>query len=73
MLGTRAMQGAISTLKDRLDDSRNEIERLRQEVDRAREDALLDGLTGLVNRKGFDLALAARLSATEASKQAPVR
>lgn len=26
-------------------------------------------MTGLVNRKGFDLALAARLSATEASKQ----
>jgi diguanylate cyclase len=69
LLGTRAMQGAISTLKERLDDSRSEIERLRQEVDRAREDALVDGLTGLVNRKGFDLALAACLSAAETSTQ----
>lgn len=67
LLGTRAMQGAICTLKERLDDSRSEIERLRQEVDRAREDALVDGLTGLVNRKGFDLALAACLSAAETS------
>jgi len=67
LMCTRAMQGAISTLKDRLDDSRSEIERLRQEVDRAREDALVDGLTGLVNRKGFDLALAACLSAADKS------
>ena len=67
LLGTRAMQGAICTLKERLDDSRSEIERLRQEVDRAREDALVDGLTGLVNRKGFDLALAACLTAAETS------
>lgn len=71
LFGTREMQGAISVLKERLDDSRNEIEKLRQEVDRAREDALADGLTGLVNRRGFDLALAACLSAAESGGSGP--
>jgi diguanylate cyclase len=69
--GTREMQGAIATLKERLDDSQNEIQTLRQEVDQAREEALTDGLTGLVNRRGFDLALAACLSAVTSPEQSP--
>ncbi|HCN68278.1 MAG TPA: GGDEF domain-containing protein, partial [Candidatus Accumulibacter sp.] len=56
--GTRQMQKAVSTLKLRLAESALETERLREEVARAREEALIDGLTGLSNRKGFDLALA---------------
>jgi diguanylate cyclase len=55
---SRAMQGAIASLKVRLDESHQQIEGLRQEVNKAREDALTDGLTGLANRKGFDQALA---------------
>jgi diguanylate cyclase len=69
--GTREMQGAIATLKERLDDSQNEIQTLRQEVDQAREEALTDGLTGLVNRRGFDLALGACLSAVSSPEQRP--
>jgi diguanylate cyclase len=68
---TREMQGAIATLKERLDDSQNEIKALRQAVDQAREEALTDGLTGLVNRRGFDLALTACLSAVSLPEQAP--
>jgi len=71
LFGTREMQGAISTLKERLDESRHEIEKLRQEVDRAREDALADGLTGLANRRGFDLALQACLSEAAAGGTGP--
>ena len=63
--GTRAMQGAIATLQQRLDVSRAEIERLQEEVNRAREAALADKLTGLTNRRGFDLALSACLSAVD--------
>ncbi len=63
--GTRAMQGAIATLQQRLDVSRAEIERLQEEVNRAREAALADELTGLTNRRGFDLALSACLSAVD--------
>lgn len=54
---TQEMQEAVSSLAQRLEESRREIEILRQEVTRAREDALSDGLTGLVNRRGFDAAL----------------
>ncbi len=52
------MRQTVDTLKTRLDDSRREVEELRKEVSRAREDALIDGLTGLANRRSFDKALA---------------
>jgi len=68
---TRQMQGAISSLNKQLDDSQQKIEQLRIEVDRAREDALADGLTGLVNRKGFDLALDACLSSCDPDQRGP--
>ncbi len=56
------MQEAVNTLKQRLEQSQQEIKRLEQEVSVAREDALSDSLTGLSNRKGFDLALAQHLA-----------
>ena len=59
--GTRAMQQAIGTLQEKLDDSSRQAQQLKEEVARAREEALLDGLTGLVNRKGFDHAITACL------------
>ena len=58
---SRRLQEAIGTLGCRLEESRQEIERLKAEVCRAREDALRDGLTGLMNRRGFDLSLSATL------------
>ena len=63
--GTREMQNAIATLQQRLDASRQEIERLQKEVNRAREAALADELTGLANRRGFDIALSACLAAED--------
>lgn len=68
---TLDMQSSVSTLKTRLDDSQREIEELRQEVDRAREEALADGLTGLANRRGFDIALTSCLAALTPDAQAP--
>jgi diguanylate cyclase len=68
---TRDMQGAVATLKSRLDESKREIEQLRQEVAKAREDALADGLTGLVNRRGFDIALNEILSDRHADEAGP--
>ncbi len=66
---TREMQQAIGELRSRLDESRREAERLKLEVTRAREEALVDALTGLTNRKGFDRAIEACLS--ETNPQAP--
>ncbi len=58
---TGTMRSQIGGLQQRLADSRREIDRLRDEVRRAREDALRDSLTGLSNRRAFDQALAACL------------
>lgn len=62
---TRNMQGSIMSLQGRLDESRHEIQQLQQEVGKAREDSLADGLTGLTNRRGFDVGLAACLLADD--------
>jgi len=59
---TGTMRSQIGGLQQRLADSRREIDRLRDEVRRAREDALRDSLTGLSNRRAFDQALALCLS-----------
>ena len=52
------MQTAVSGLLARLEVSRQEVVRLRQEVQRVRNEALLDPLTGLGNRRAFEKALA---------------
>ena len=54
---TKGMQGAISSLQVRLEESRREVEQLREEVIKAREDAMVDGLTGLANRRAFSVAM----------------
>ena len=68
---TRQMQHSISSLKNRLDESQLEIDRLRQEVARARQESLADGLTGLTNRRGFDQALTDCLTAKDDSGHGP--
>jgi diguanylate cyclase len=54
---TRDMQGSIALLQTRLDASSSEIERLRRDVIKARAEARTDGLTGLTNRRGFEMAI----------------
>lgn len=68
---TRDMQGSITLLKARLDDSRSEIEQLRQEVVKVRTEALTDGLTGLVNRRGLEIELASSLAEAEMGSPGP--
>ena len=60
---TGTMRSQLGGLQQRLADSRREIDRLRDEVRRAREESLRDSLTGLSNRRAFDQALAAALAA----------
>lgn len=65
LAGTQQMQQAMGQLRSRLDDSQREIERLREEVRRARHEATVDALTGLANRRAFDQQLAACLVAPQ--------
>lgn len=66
---TQNMQVSTNSLKVKLADSQREIEALRKEVTRARDASLLDALTGLTNRRGFDQALAACLGSPCAAGQ----
>jgi len=59
---TQQLKQSTSSLVDRLLDNCKEIEVLRAEVMRVRQDSLEDSLTGLANRRGFDEALASLLS-----------
>jgi diguanylate cyclase len=54
---TRAIKTSIGDLRQVLDTSRSEVEALRTELTRARQEALVDALSGLLNRKGFDQTL----------------
>lgn len=68
---TRNMQGAIVSLKGKLDESRHEIEQLQIEVTRAREESLVDSLTGLRNRRGFEMAMSSCLSDQVSDEDGP--
>jgi diguanylate cyclase len=55
--GTSTMETAVVALQRSVDESRQEIEQLRQALVRSRVEAITDALSGLRNRKGFDEAL----------------
>ncbi|MDC8787086.1 GGDEF domain-containing protein [Roseateles koreensis] len=60
--GSREIRGAVGALQSQLSQSQHEIEALRQEVRHARNEALVDALTGLSNRRAFDQALSTCLA-----------
>ncbi len=59
LIGTQAMQASVHSLQKRVSHSQTEIDRLRADLARARCEALIDPLTGVLNRKGFDQQLEA--------------
>ncbi len=55
MLGdTVKMRGSMQNLQSELTASKEQVKQLHQELQRAREEALIDPLTGIFNRRGFD-------------------
>ena len=68
---TRQMQAAMQALQTQLQSSQREISLLREEVRRTRNEALVDSLTGLANRRAFDEQLAARLAESAAGVTPP--
>jgi diguanylate cyclase len=65
--GTREMQSAVHVLQTQVVDGQREINRLRTELVRIRNEALLCTITRVLNRRGFDERLSAMLS-TPAAK-----
>ncbi len=54
---TKGMEAQNSLLKNRLQDSSNEIESLRTNLESVQKEAMTDALTGIANRKFFDIVL----------------
>jgi diguanylate cyclase len=65
--GAHDMKGTTVALVQQICDGRLEIERLRAALTRARDEVLLDPLTGVLNRKGFDLSLASLMQQPQES------
>ncbi len=61
--GTVRMKQSVDDLQAQMQASQHEVERLRLALERARSEALIDPLTGVLNRKGFDKTLRAMLDA----------
>ncbi len=62
LAGTAEMKSSADALRQQVAASQSEIAKLRNDLDRARGEALVDPLTGVLNRKGFELRLDALLA-----------
>jgi diguanylate cyclase len=62
LAGTTEMKRSVDALQTKVQTSQQEIDRLRGDLERARGEALLDPLTGILNRKGFDQMLHAMVA-----------
>ena len=51
---TRKVQDQAKGLEQRLNESNDEVTRLKENLEQAKRDATIDGLTNLANRKSFD-------------------
>jgi len=54
MQDTQTMHHSVETLQGKLHESKGEVEKLQQELLNARSEALMDPLTGVFNRRGFE-------------------
>jgi diguanylate cyclase len=55
--GVMKMRSSVDVLQQEFKASKDEINRLRQDLDRARGEAYVDPLTGILNRRGLDKRL----------------
>lgn len=51
---TEVMRSSVESLQSKLHESKDEVEKLQKELHSARSEALIDPLTGVYNRRGFD-------------------
>jgi diguanylate cyclase len=68
--GTEEMKTSVQTLQHEVINGQTEIMRLRDDLERARSEALIDPLTNILSRQGFDQHLATLLGQpAEAGRQ----
>lgn len=61
LVGSTAMRSTAQALEQQVKSSHEEIERLQSELVRARDEVVMDPLTRVLNRKGFDQRLKAMM------------
>ena len=66
---TARMQRRSQALEDRLQATSNEVTQLRSHLEKVREEAMTDALTGIANRKRFDESLRRARRDAETKKQ----
>ncbi len=59
---TEFMRGSVSSLYSELKISKEEVARLQTELQSARQEALIDPLTGVYNRRGFEIQVKSLLA-----------
>jgi diguanylate cyclase len=59
------MRGSVESLQGKLYESKSEVEKLQQELQNARHEALSDPMTGVFNRRGFDVEMERLLATPE--------
>ncbi len=70
LAGSQQMRDTAQALEQQVIASQREIERLQVELNRVRDEAMLDPLTRVLNRKGFDQRLASLLEQPPAPEHA---
>ena len=64
---TRKMEERTKTLEQELQQSSQQVNRLKTQLDSVRKESLTDGLTGVANRKAFDMELDTAISEARAA------
>jgi len=62
MAGTAEMKSSVEALQQKVSIGQEEINKLRNDLDRAKSDALLCPMTGILNRRGFEKKIKSLLS-----------
>ncbi|MEI7465904.1 MAG: GGDEF domain-containing protein [Burkholderiales bacterium] len=62
MAGTAEMKSSVEALQKKVSTSQEEISKLRSDLDRATNEALLCPMTGILNRRGFEKKIESLLS-----------